>query len=81
MDVAYERFLGPEIFFNPEICNPDYTTPLPKVCMCGSRRVAARLCHGLTASIGICWCGEGGGQRVDVELGLGGEIATHNSQS
>jgi len=31
VDVAYERFLGPEIFFNPEICNPDYTTPLPKV--------------------------------------------------
>ena len=21
-DVAYERFLGPEIFFNPEICAP-----------------------------------------------------------
>ncbi|EOD06841.1 hypothetical protein EMIHUDRAFT_258718 [Emiliania huxleyi CCMP1516] len=31
VDVAYERFLGPEIFFNPEICNPDYTTPLPNV--------------------------------------------------
>ena len=31
MDVAYERFLGQEIFFNPEICNPDYTTPLPNV--------------------------------------------------
>ena len=30
-DVGYERFLGPEIFFNPEICNPDYTTPLPNV--------------------------------------------------
>jgi len=31
VDVAYERFLGPEIFFNPEISNPDYTTPLPDV--------------------------------------------------
>merc|ERR1719247_1512624 len=30
-DVAYERFLGPEIFFNPEICNPDYTVPVPRV--------------------------------------------------
>ena len=30
-DVAYERFLGPEIFFNPEIANPDYTTPVPLV--------------------------------------------------
>jgi hypothetical protein len=30
-DVAYERFLGPEIFFNPEICNADYTTPVPNV--------------------------------------------------
>ena len=30
-DVAYERFLGPEIFFNPEICNADYTVPVPNV--------------------------------------------------
>ena len=30
-DVAYERFLGPEIFFNPEIANPDYTMPVPLV--------------------------------------------------
>jgi len=30
-DVAYERFLGPEIFFNPEICNPDWTVPVPKI--------------------------------------------------
>ena len=29
--MAYERFLGPEIFFNPEIANPDYTTPVPLV--------------------------------------------------
>merc|ERR1712159_622081 len=31
MGVAYERFLGPEIFFNPEIANPDYTTSVPNV--------------------------------------------------
>jgi len=30
-DVAYERFLGPEIFFNPEICNADFPTPVPQV--------------------------------------------------
>ena len=30
-DVAYERFLGPEIFFNPEIANADYTVPVPRV--------------------------------------------------
>ena len=30
-DVGYERFLGPEIFFNPEIYSPTYTTPLPQV--------------------------------------------------
>lgn len=30
-DVAYERFLGPELFFNPEIYSSDYTTPLPQV--------------------------------------------------
>jgi len=29
-DVGYERFLGPEIFFNPEIYSSDFLTPLPK---------------------------------------------------
>lgn len=28
VDVGYERFLGPEIFFHPEFCNPDYTESL-----------------------------------------------------
>lgn len=28
-EVGYERFLGPEVFFNPEIFSPDFTTPLP----------------------------------------------------
>jgi len=27
--VGHERFMGPEIFFNPEIANPDFTRPLP----------------------------------------------------
>ncbi|KAJ8438564.1 hypothetical protein Cgig2_024653 [Carnegiea gigantea] len=30
-DIGYERFLGPEVFFNPEIYNSDFTTPLPAV--------------------------------------------------
>ena len=30
-DVGYERFLGPEIFFSPEIFNPDYNEALPEV--------------------------------------------------
>jgi len=30
IDVGYERFLGPEVFFNPEIYSSDYLTPLPK---------------------------------------------------
>jgi len=30
-DVGYERFLGPEVFFNPEIFSSDFLTPLPKV--------------------------------------------------
>lgn len=29
IDVGYERFLGPEIFFSPEIFSADFTTPLP----------------------------------------------------
>jgi len=30
VDVGYERFLGPEVFFNPEIFNPLFPEPLPK---------------------------------------------------
>jgi len=29
--VGYERFLGPEIFFNPEIFSGDFIQPLPEV--------------------------------------------------
>ncbi|KAJ1986789.1 Arp2/3 complex subunit, actin nucleation center [Dimargaris cristalligena] len=31
VDVGYERFLAPEIFFNPEIVSSDFLTPLPQV--------------------------------------------------
>jgi actin-related protein 3 len=31
VDVGYERFLGPEIFFNPEIFSSDFLTPLPQI--------------------------------------------------
>mmetsp|Transcript_39287 Transcript_39287/g.99012 ORF Transcript_39287/g.99012 Transcript_39287/m.99012 type:complete len:429 (+) Transcript_39287:360-1646(+) len=31
VDVGYERFLGPEMFFNPEIFSSEFFTPLPKV--------------------------------------------------
>jgi actin-related protein 3 len=31
VDVGFERFLGPEIFFNPEIASADFLTPLPDV--------------------------------------------------
>ncbi|CAI8618880.1 unnamed protein product [Vicia faba] len=30
-DIGYERFLGPEVFFNPEMYSSDFTTPLPVV--------------------------------------------------
>jgi actin-related protein 3 len=30
-DVAYERFLGPELFFKPEIYSSNFRTPLPQV--------------------------------------------------
>lgn len=29
IDIGYERFLAPEIFFNPEIASSDFLTPLP----------------------------------------------------
>ncbi|KAI9335035.1 actin family [Zopfochytrium polystomum] len=31
VDIGYERFLGPEIFFNPEMLSSDFLTPLPEV--------------------------------------------------
>jgi actin-related protein len=31
LDIGYERFLAPEIFFNPEIYSSDFLTPLPEV--------------------------------------------------
>ncbi|GMM35502.1 actin-related protein 3 [Saccharomycopsis crataegensis] len=31
IDVGYERFLAPEIFFSPEIANSDFLTPLPVI--------------------------------------------------
>lgn len=31
IDVGYERFLGPEMFFSPEIFSSDFTDPLPLV--------------------------------------------------
>jgi actin-related protein 3 len=31
LDVGYERFLAPEVFFNPEIYSSDFLTPLPEV--------------------------------------------------
>lgn len=31
VDVGFERFMGPEIFFNPEIASSDFLTPLPDV--------------------------------------------------
>jgi len=30
-DVAYERFLGPEVFFSPELFSQSWTKPLPQV--------------------------------------------------
>lgn len=30
-DVAYEKFIGPEIFFHPEIFTSEWSTPLPEV--------------------------------------------------
>ena len=29
--MGYERFLAPEIFFNPEIYSSDFLTPLPEI--------------------------------------------------
>eukprot|EP01012_Entosiphon_sulcatum_P026177 TRINITY_DN3157_c0_g1_i1.p1 TRINITY_DN3157_c0_g1~~TRINITY_DN3157_c0_g1_i1.p1 ORF type:complete len:420 (-),score=109.52 TRINITY_DN3157_c0_g1_i1:512-1771(-) len=31
IDVGYEKFLGPELFFSPEIYSTEFTTPLPTV--------------------------------------------------
>jgi hypothetical protein len=31
VDVGYERFLGPEIFFHPEFSNPDFNTSVSEL--------------------------------------------------
>ena len=31
VDIGYERFLAPEVFFQPEIYSSDFTTPLPEI--------------------------------------------------
>jgi hypothetical protein len=31
VDIGYERFLAPEIFYNPEIYSSDFLTPLPEI--------------------------------------------------
>ncbi|TKR62443.1 hypothetical protein L596_026401 [Steinernema carpocapsae] len=31
VDVGYERFMGPEIFFHPEMANSDFTTPISEI--------------------------------------------------
>jgi len=31
IDIGYERFLAPELFFNPEVFSSDFLTPLPTV--------------------------------------------------
>ena len=31
VDVGYERFLGPEIFFHPEFANPDFNMSISEV--------------------------------------------------
>lgn len=51
IDVGYERFLGPEIFFNPDIYSSDFTKPLPDVvdgviqsCPIDCRRALYKVC-------------------------------------
>jgi actin-related protein 3 len=54
VDVGYERFLAPEIFFNPEIASSDFLTPLPDVvdsvvqnCPIDARRGLYKVCTDL----------------------------------
>ena len=63
VDVGYERFLGPEIFFHPEFSNPDFVTPISEVvdtviqnCPIDCRRPLYKVRHGdhLTASLNLC---------------------------
>lgn len=48
VDVGYERFLGPEIFFNPEIFSQEHNTPLSELvdtCIQGSPIDSRRLLY------------------------------------
>ena len=42
IDIGYERFLAPEIFFHPEIYSSDYVTPLPELVVRRCRLTSAR---------------------------------------
>ena len=59
IDVGYERFLGPEIFFHPEFSNPDFHTSISElvdnvvqVCVC----VCVCVCMYECISVCICVC-------------------------
>uniref|UniRef100_A0A8B9J6R3 Actin related protein 3B n=1 Tax=Astyanax mexicanus TaxID=7994 RepID=A0A8B9J6R3_ASTMX len=54
IDVGYERFLGPEIFFHPEFANPDFMQPISDVvdeviqnCPIDVRRPLYKVCSAL----------------------------------
>lgn len=58
-DVGYERFLGPEMFFSPEIVSSDFLTPLPQVvdeailkCPIDARRGLFKVCSCIDC---VCW--------------------------
>ena len=59
VDVGYERFLGPEIFFHPEFANPNFTTSISETvdeviqnCPIDCRRPLYKVC--VRACMRVC---------------------------
>ena len=51
VDVGYERFLGPDIFFHPEFANPDFTVPISEMVDSVVQNCPIDVRHGLYRNI------------------------------
>ena len=72
VDVGYERFLGPEIFFHPEFANPDFSTSISDLvdrvvqeCPIDTRRGLYKVWSFFCCSVYNVWsCFHGGTRRL-----------------
>jgi actin-related protein 3 len=84
VDVGYERFLAPEIFFNPEIYSSDFLTPLPNIVLSGGstlykdfgRRLQRDIRHLVDARIKASEARSGGARSGGLDV----QVISHKRQ-